>query len=173
MPTLRETIETDLDRDAAFLFIADFANAPAWDPGTATAERIDAGPVGVGARYRLGVRMRARVVPMEYRITVFEEPRLVVLAGHGSGVRATDSITFVSAGSGTTIEYVAEIHLEGWMRLLEPFAGGSFAKIGRDARDGMQRTLDARARARARAIETDAGTDVEAGTGAVASASQA
>ena len=145
MPILRETIQTDLSRDEAFAFVADFANAPAWDPGTASAERLDPGAVGVGARYRLGVRMRGRVVPMEYRIVAHEAPRRVVLEGHGSGVRATDTITFEEAGSGTRIGYVAEIHLEGWMRLVEPLAGGAFAKIGRDARDGMQRTLDARA----------------------------
>ena len=149
MPILRETIVTNLPREDAFAFIADFANSAAWDPGTATSERIDPGPVGVGARYRLGVRMRGAVAPMEYRITTYDEPRRVVLAGTGSGVRATDDITFDATVGGTRIEYVAEIHLTGWMRLLEPFVGGAFAKIGRDARDGMKRTLDERARAAA------------------------
>ena len=152
MPTLRETIETDLPPHESFAFIADFANAPAWDPGTATSERLDSGRVGVGARYRLGVRMRGNVVPMEYRIETFEPDRLVVLRGEGSGVRARDEITFHAtdsgSGPGTRIEYVAEIHLNGPMRLLEPLLGGAFAKIGRDARDGMQRALDERARSR-------------------------
>ena len=153
MPTLREMIETDLPPAASFAFIADFANAPVWDPGTATSERLDGGPVGVGARYRLGVRMRGKVVPMEYRIETFEPDRLVVLRGEGSGVRARDEITFhpvdsgTGRGSGTRIEYAAEIHLQGPMRLLEPLLGGIFAKIGRDARDGMQRALDELARA--------------------------
>jgi len=150
MPTLRETIETDLPPAASFAFVADFANAPAWDPGTATAERLDSGPVGVGARYRLGVRMRGKVVPMEYRIETFEPDRLVVLRGAGSGVSARDEITFHATdsgtGPGTRVEYVAEIHLLGALRLLEPFLGGTFAKIGRDARDGMQRALDNLAR---------------------------
>ncbi len=145
MPILRETIQTDLGRDDAFAFIADFANSPAWDPGTATAVRVDAGAVDVGAHYRLGVRMRGKVVPMDYRIVSFEASRRVVLEGRGSGVRATDSISFEDAERGCRIEYVAEIHLEGWMRLLEPLAGRTFEKIGRDARDGMQRTLDAQA----------------------------
>ena len=149
MPILRETIETTLPRDDAFAFIADFANSAAWDPGTATSERIGDGPVGVGTRYRLGVRMRGRVAPMEYRITTFEVPSRVVLAGTGSGVAATDDITFVATPGGTRIEYVATIHLRGLMRLVEPFVGGAFAKIGRDARDGMQRALDERARAQA------------------------
>ena len=153
MPTLRETIETDLSATESFAFIADFANAPAWDPGTATSERLDSGPVGAGARYRLGVRMRGKVVPMEYRIETFEPDRLVVLRGEGSGVSARDEITFhptesgTGRGSGTRIEYVAEIHLKGLMRVVEPLLGGLFAKIGRDARDGMQRALDQLARA--------------------------
>ncbi len=146
MPTLRETIETDLPPAESFAFIADFANAPAWDPGTATSARLDTGPVGVGARYRLGVRMRGKVVPMEYRIETFEPDRRVVLRGDGSGVRARDEITFHFRGSGTRVEYVAEIHLQGLMRFLEPLLGGIFAKIGRDAREGMQRALDDLAR---------------------------
>jgi carbon monoxide dehydrogenase subunit G len=151
MPILRETIETTLPRDEAFALIADFANAAAWDPGTATSERVDDGPVGVGARYRLGVRMRGRIAPMEYRITTFEAPRRVVLAGSGSGVRAIDDIRFQATAGGTRIGYTAEIHLTGLMRLLEPLAGGAFATIAREARDGMQRTLDERARAAATA----------------------
>lgn len=149
MPILRETIQTKLGRDEAFAFIADFANAAVWDPGTATSERIDDGAVQVGSRYRLGVRMRGRVVPMEYRITSFEPARRVVLTGSGSGVRASDDITFTESRGGTRIEYVAEIHLEGWLRFVEPFVGGVFAKLGREARDGMERSLDDRARATA------------------------
>jgi hypothetical protein len=154
MPTLRETILTTLARDDAFAFIADFAHSAIWDPGTATSDRIGDGPVGTGARYRLGVRMRGRVSPMEYRITDFDPPRRVVLAGSGSGVRATDDISFETTPGGTRIEYVAEIHLTGWMRLLEPFVGGAFAKIGREARDGMTRALDERARATASGTAT-------------------
>ena len=63
MAVLRERIETALPIDEAFAFVADFANAAAWDPGVASAERIDDGALGVGARYRLGVRMGGRIAP--------------------------------------------------------------------------------------------------------------
>ena len=86
MTTLRERIETPLPIDETFAYVADFANSQDWDPGVATAERLDTGPVGVGSRYRLGVRMGGRVAPMEYRISVFEPPTRVVLTGEGSGV---------------------------------------------------------------------------------------
>lgn len=147
MTRITEHIETPLAPEAAFAFIADFANAMHWDPGTVTSERIDGGPVGAGARYRLGVRLGARVAPMEYRISAFEPSRRVVLIGEGSGVSAVDDIRFAPAGTGTRIDYTADIRLGGVLRLAQPFLGRAFAKLGRDALAGMQRTLDARARA--------------------------
>jgi hypothetical protein len=149
MTRLHERIETALPIDETFAFIADFANSSRWDPGVATSERIDAGPVGLGARYRLGVRMRGNVAPMEYRITAYEAPTRVVLTGEGSNVSAIDEIRFeATPAGGTAIDYTADIRLTGWMRLVEPFAGGAFEKIAKDALGGMQRALDERAAAR-------------------------
>jgi carbon monoxide dehydrogenase subunit G len=142
MAVLREQIFTTLPVDEVFAFVADFANAQRWDPGVATSVRTSDGPVGQGSRFRLGVRMRGRVVPMDYRITAFEPPRRVVLTGTGSGVHAVDDIRFEATHAGTRIDYVADIRLRGLMRLAAPFAGGALAKIARDARDGMQRALD-------------------------------
>lgn len=144
MTRLIEQIQTPLPREAAFDFVADFANAMHWDPGVATSERIDEGPVGIGARYRLGVRLGGRVAPMEYRITEFVRPERVVLVGEGSGVAAVDDIRFAEAGAGTRIDYTADIRLEGLMRLVQPFLGRAFKALGRNALAGMQRTLDAR-----------------------------
>jgi carbon monoxide dehydrogenase subunit G len=152
MTTLRERIDTNLPLDEAFAFVADFSNAARWDPGVASSERIGAGPgagpVGMGARFRLGVRMGGRVSPMEYHITTWDPPHRVVLQGAGSGVSAVDDIRFEATPSGTRIDYVADIRLRGLLRLLSPFAGGAFATIGRNARQGMQRALDQRATAR-------------------------
>jgi carbon monoxide dehydrogenase subunit G len=147
MARLNERIETTLPVDEAFAFVADFANAMRWDPGVATSERIDDGPVRVGARFRLGIRRGGRVLPMEYTVTAFEPPRRVVLAGTGSGVVAVDDIRFEATPRGTRIDYMADIRLRGLLRLAQPFAGGSFRRIARDAREGMQRALDERATA--------------------------
>jgi hypothetical protein len=149
MRRLHETIETSLPIDETFAFVADFANCSQWDPNTVTSERVDAGPVGVGARYRLGVRQRGTVVPMEYQVSTWEPGRRVVLAGAGSNVRATDEIRFESIPTGTRVDYTADIGLTGWMRLVEPFAGGALEKIAKDAVAGMQRALEDRARAAA------------------------
>lgn len=145
MTVINERIETALAIEPTFSYVADFANAQQWDPGVATAERIDSGSVGAGSRYRLGVRRAGRVVPMDYRITAFEPPHRVVLVGSGSGVDAIDDIRFEPLGSGTRIDYTADIRLGGLLRLAQPFLGGASASIGRNAADGMRRTLAARA----------------------------
>ena len=62
---------------------------------------------------------------------------------------AVDEIRFEPRETGTRIDYVADIRLMGLMRLAAPFAGGAFARIARDARDGMQRALDGRAAGKA------------------------
>jgi hypothetical protein len=67
----------------------------------------------------------------------------VVLEGRGDNVVATDEIRFAPDGDGTRIEYIADIRLTGWMRLLEPLAGGAFDRIAKNAAAGMHRELEA------------------------------
>jgi carbon monoxide dehydrogenase subunit G len=146
MTRIHEQIETRLPVQAAFDYVADFSNAPTWDPGTETSERLDGGPVGEGSRYRLGVHIGPRVRPMEYRITVHDAPRQVVLVGTGSGVTSTDDIRFEPLPSGgTRVDYRADIELGGLMGLVQPLFGSVFAKIGRNAAAGMRRALDEQA----------------------------
>ena len=150
MPRLHESVDTTLPVDDTFAFVADFANSPAWDPNTVSSERLDPGPVGVGARYALRVRQGGRVVPMTYRVATWEPGRRVVLEGEGSNVRARDEIRFEPTAAGTRVDYTADIRLTGWMRLVEPFAGGAFERLATDAATGMREALGDLARAHAR-----------------------
>jgi carbon monoxide dehydrogenase subunit G len=149
MTRLHERIPTVLPPEAVFDYVADFQSAAEWDPGVARARRIDGGPIGVGTRYELGVRMGRRVVPMTYRITVFERPTRVVLEGAGANVEAVDDIRFEPRAGGTVVDYSADIRLRGWMRLAQPFVGGALEKVGRAAAAGMTRTLSAKAKSSA------------------------
>ena len=148
MKTLHQRIETTLSLDETFEYIADFANSQEWDPGVAIARRVGDGPVGPGSGYKLGVRMAGRIAPMEYRITTYDPPHRVVLAGRGTNVDAVDDIGFEATPEGTTVDYTADIRLVGLFRLVEPFLGRALERIGRDAADGMRRTLAQRAAAR-------------------------
>ena len=141
MTRLHEEIETPLSLDVAFPFVADFANSSRWDPGVRSSEAVNPGSPAVGARYRLMVRMGGRFAPMEYRVSALEPMRRVVLTGSGSGVSAVDEIRFERAGTGTHIDYTADIRLGGLLRLVQPFLGRSFRKIAKDALAGMEKTL--------------------------------
>lgn len=145
MAILREQINTSLPLEEAFAFVGDFANAAQWDPGVASSERTNAGPVGVGARYHLLVRVGGRLAPMDYEVTAYEPGALVVLHGSGSGVEAVDEIRFGAVPGGTQVEYMADIRLRGLLRLATPFAGGAFQRVAREAREGMHRALEQRA----------------------------
>src|SRR4051812_35030363 len=163
MPRLHETVETALPVDETFAFLADFATSQVWDPGTVSAVRRGSGPVAVGTRYDLQVKFGSRTAPMVYEVVVLEPGARVVLTGTGEQVLARDDIRFTATPSGGThVDYTADLQLRGWLRLLTPFLGRTFRKIGDDARAGMQRTLDARAARQA----TDPG---RAGVGATPS----
>ena len=145
MTILNERIETSLAPDRAFAFLADFANAEVWDPGVVSSVRTNAGPIGIGARYRLGVKMGGRTANMDYEVTAWEPDRLVVLEGSGSGIAAVDEIRFEPTPTGTQIDYTADIRFRGLLRLAGPFAGGALARVVRNGRDGIQQALDQRA----------------------------
>ena len=81
---------------------------------------------------------------MEYRITDYDRPNQVVLTGSGSNVDAVDDIRFERTPAGTVIDYTADIRLVGLLRLVQPFLGGAFERIGREAAAGMEATLTAR-----------------------------
>jgi carbon monoxide dehydrogenase subunit G len=145
MTRIHERITADLPIEAAFDYVADFANNAEWDPNTTAAHRLDDGPLGVGTHYELHVRMGGRTAPMTYRITEYERPRRVVLVGEGSGVVTVDDIRFERIGDRTVVDYTADIRLGGLLRLAQPFLGGAFRRIGREAAEGMNRELGRRA----------------------------
>lgn len=146
MTTVQEQIETRLPIDAAFAYVADFANQAAWDPGTQRSVALDDGPARVGSRYRLDVHIGPRTAPMEYVITVLDVPRRVVIVGTGSGVTSADDIRFErTLTGGTRVDYRAEIDLSGLLGLVQPLLGGAFRNLGRRAAEGLRIQLDARA----------------------------
>ena len=103
------------------------------------------GPVGVGARYRLGVRMGGRVAPMDYEVTAFEPPAGSCCSGAGRGVEAWTRSGSPRPPTGTRIDYIADIRLVGLLRLVGAVRGGALARVGRTAREGMERALERRA----------------------------
>ena len=88
MTRIHERIETALPIDARLRLHRRLRQRPRMGPGHASIRgALDDGPVGLGARFALDVRMGGRIAPMEYRIRDFERPDRVVLVGDGVGRR--------------------------------------------------------------------------------------
>ena len=150
MTTLHERIETTLPIEEVFAYVADFANSQEWDPGVATARaarRRARGARGAASGWASG--MGGRASPRWSTGSRTSNGR----RGSSSSARApasppstrSDSSVRRPARGSTT---AADIRLGGILRLVQPFLGRAPSRrIGRNAADGMQRTLEAQATA--------------------------
>ena len=142
MAHYRGTVVSTRSAEDTFDYMADFANAAEWDPGTASTERLDAGEVRLGSAFRLDVRVGSRTTPLDYRIVAFERPRRVVLLGESDTLRSEDIMTVVPAADGGSIlTYDADLTLKGSFALANPFLGLFFGRIGDKGVEGLRRTL--------------------------------
>ena len=142
MARYRGTVVSARTAEDAFDYLADFANAAEWDPGTAWAEHLDAGEVGLGSSFRLGVRLGPRTVPLDYRIVAFDRPHRVVVLAESDSVRSEDTITVVPTGDGrSVVTYDADLVLKGSFVRANPLLGPLFDRIGDRGVDGLRRTI--------------------------------
>lgn len=141
MPVITETVETDLHVEAAFDYVADFENIVEWDPGVTAVRKTTEGPPAVGTEYDLDLSYGGSPITMTYRITEWDPPRRVILEGDGDRTFAVDRISFLPSGTGSSVEYQADIRMKGIYRVAEPFLGKLFRKIGDGAVEGLDQRL--------------------------------
>lgn len=143
MPVLKRTVTVPRPIDEVYDFVADFANVAEWDPGIARSEQTGGAGLEIGATYAVTAVFNGREIPMEYRVTDLEPGRRVVLAGEGATVTAVDDIRFSTSGTGTRIDYSADLRLKGLLRLTEPLLGGAFRRLIDAAMAGLAQRLAA------------------------------
>lgn len=125
-----------------FDYLAEFSHAAEWDPGTATARRLDDGPLGLGSRFALEVTVGPRRMPLEYRIAAYEPPRRVVLVAESDSVRSQDTITVMPASDGgALVTYQAVLTLQGRLAVANGLLGPFFDRIGAAGAAGLRRVL--------------------------------
>ena len=142
MASYRGTVVSSRSAEETFDYMADFTNAADWDPGTATSERLDDGPAGLGATFRLGVRIGSRVTPLDYRIVAYQRPHTVVLLGESETIRSEDTMTVTPTADGRCIlTYDADLTLKGSFALANPVLPLFFDRIGDRGVEGLRSTL--------------------------------
>jgi carbon monoxide dehydrogenase subunit G len=144
MARYRATVDTPRPPAEAFAYLSDFTNAPEWDPGTLSSERVGEGPIGVGSEFLLVASFLGRRTTLTYRIVEYRPPDAVTFRGENSSVVSIDRITFAPAGDATTITYEAELTLKGALRLADPLLALAFKPVGDRATDGLRRAIGTR-----------------------------
>lgn len=137
MIRLDRTVVLDAAPDAAFSYVAEFANVGDWDPGVESSEKLDDGPPGVGTRYKVVARFMGVPTPMTYRVVRWEPGVCVELAGETPTVDALDRISFAPEGDGTRVRYEAEFTFRKPLGLAEPLLRRVFERIGDKAMGGL------------------------------------
>jgi hypothetical protein len=150
MARITEHLEVPASPEAAFDHVADFTTSATWDPGIAAAERLDDGPIGLGSRFRVMLRLGPTTVPLEYEITTHERPVRVVLTTRGPLHQGEDDVRFTPAVTGgATVDWHARFAVRGpagW--LIDPALGVGFRRTAAAAITGLERSLHALARQR-------------------------
>ena len=142
MARYRGTVVSGRSAEETFDYMAEFSNGAEWDPGVATAERLDDGPVGLGQRFRLDVKVGGRTTPLDYAIDSYERPHRVVLVGENSFVRSEDTVTVVQRpGGGSVLTYDAELTFQGALAPFSRVLALPFRRIGDRGLDGLRKVL--------------------------------
>lgn len=141
MARITEVIDVPIAPQRAFDHVADFATTEQWDPGINRAERLDAGPLGEGARFRVHLKLGPVEVPLVYEITVYERPHRVVLTTVGPTHRGEDDVTFAPSAAGTRLTWNAAFALRGPGLLVDPALGVGFRRAAKDAVAGLEASL--------------------------------
>lgn len=124
--------------EVAFDNLADFTTTAVWDPGIVATERLDDGPLGVGSRFEVHVKLGPVSVPLEYEITAYDRPHRVVLETKGLLYHGVDDVTFAADEDGTQVTWNASFRLRGPGRLLDPALGVGFQGTVADAVRGLE-----------------------------------
>ncbi|GAB2909429.1 SRPBCC family protein [Streptomyces heilongjiangensis] len=122
-------------------FLADFANTEMWDPGTVTCDRIDDGPLSVGAEWRNVSVFRGRRTELRYRLTRLD-PDHLVFVGRNKTATSTDDLSFTEQAGRTRLTYRARLEFRGIARLAAPLLKREFERLGDEVAEQLPKAVD-------------------------------
>ncbi len=136
MPSVSRTFDVQPPPEIVVPYLADFSHAEQWDPGTQRCERIDAGPVKVGATWHNTSKIVGVRTELTYTLEQLTDER-IVLVGRNDTATSTETIAVTRAGSGSSITYRNDVEFRGVAQVAAPLAKLVFEKLA----DGTQRQL--------------------------------
>ena len=110
-----------------FDYVADECNEPTYNVQMRRAEKISAGPIGVGTQYRAEVVSGGRSASMVIEFTEYERPRKLASKTTMSSKDIAYTLIFEPVREGTRMRWSGEIEPHGLLNLIRPLV----AWIGR------------------------------------------
>lgn len=140
MSTVSRTFSVDAAPEIVIPYLADFAHAEQWDPGTVRCTRIDDGPVRVGSSWRNTSKIAGISTELTYTLEQLTDER-IVLVGRNSTATSTEIIDVTRSGTGSTITYTNEVQFNGAAKLAAPLGKVVFEKLGNTTEKQLVETL--------------------------------
>lgn len=141
MPTVSRTFDVTCTPAEVIGYLKNFSNAEAWDPGTQSCTRIDAGPVTVGSTWNNVSKILGVTTELTYTLKELTDTRLVFV-GENKSATSTDTIKVTPADGGSTIEYRADLDMHGIGKLFAPAMSLVFEKLAADTKKQMTKVLN-------------------------------
>lgn len=103
-----------------FDYVADQSNEPEYNPQMVLAEKITAGPVRKGTRFRSAVAARGHTAVMLIECTGYERPNLLATSTAMRQADISYTLRFEPAAAGTRMRWSGQVRPKGALRLLGP-----------------------------------------------------
>jgi carbon monoxide dehydrogenase subunit G len=140
MVHVQRTFTVNRPRDEVVAYLADFANATEWDPGTVSCDPITPGPVEVGSQWRNVSSLAGSQTELTYTLTSLDADR-VVLTGVNKTATSVDDIRVADRGTTSEVTYDATVTFNGLAKLASPFMQVLFLYLGVKTEKQMQDAL--------------------------------
>jgi carbon monoxide dehydrogenase subunit G len=141
MSTVSRSFTVSAPPEVVVPYLADFANAEEWDPGTESCTRRDDGPVRVGAKWDNISVVGGHRTELTYTLESLS-PRRIVLVGRNDSATSTETIDIVPDGGGSSISYTNELDLHGIAKLVAPITRVLMERMGDATEKRLVEVLD-------------------------------
>ena len=142
MSVVSRTFSVEPPPEVVIPYLADFAHAEQWDPGTVRCVRNDDGPVKIGSSWHNTSKIAGISTELTYTLQELSDKR-IVLVGRNKTASSTEIIEVTPSGTGSRVTYTNDLEFNGAAKLVSPLAKLIFEKLGNDTRRRLVETLDA------------------------------
>jgi hypothetical protein len=127
--------------EVAFAYMAEVHNFESWDPGVQSVSAVDGNEPGLGAVFDVEVLNGKRTQVLRYKVVEWDPPKRFVLKAVTPSLQSFDIVRVAPDGDGSIVTYDARLDMIGVRRLVNPFLGPVFKRIGDRAAAGLRRVL--------------------------------